>query len=286
MEIIKNYSLKLDATKPITLDIYWQASTHKKPIVVFAHGFKGFKDWGHWHLIAERFAQEGFCFIKFNFSHNGVGTKDFTSFTDLEAFGQNNFEKEMTDLQQLLDWIQTSPKVARQCLWDSQNITLIGHSRGGPIAILEGLQREAVGQIITWAGVHELNYAWEHNPDLLADWEKQGLRYILNGRTKQNMPLYYQMYENYQINQAYFSVKNALKKHQKPFLIIHGSEDPAVPVTAAKYLFQHASDAQIFIVEGANHVFGGKHPYGHTYLPEHSLQIVDKSMRFIRQHIT
>lgn len=285
MKTIKNYTLKGYTERPITLDIYWQEADRKKPVVVFAHGFKGFKDWGHWHLIAEKFAQLGFCFVKFNFSHNGVRVDDLNNFSDLEAFGHNNFEKEWNDLQAVLDWLETDADVLKLCQLDTQNITLIGHSRGGPIAILEGVQRLSVCQIISWAGVHELNYAWEHHPELLALWKKEGLRYIKNGRTQQNMPLYYQLYENYQRNPAKFSVREALNTNRKPFLIVHGSEDPAVPVTAAKYLFQHANDAQIFIVEGANHVFGGSHPYAEEFLPEHSEQLVEKSVQFIQQNI-
>ena len=72
MNTIKNHNLKGSHGKDITLDVYWEDGNQPKPVIVFAHGFKGFKDWGHWELIAEKFALEGFCFIKFNFSHNGV----------------------------------------------------------------------------------------------------------------------------------------------------------------------------------------------------------------------
>ena len=43
-----------------------------KNLIIFCHGFKGFKDWGPWNLVAEHFAKAGFFFIKFNFSHNFV----------------------------------------------------------------------------------------------------------------------------------------------------------------------------------------------------------------------
>ena len=33
--------------KPIVLDYGYKKTATKKPIIVFAHGFKGFKDWGH-----------------------------------------------------------------------------------------------------------------------------------------------------------------------------------------------------------------------------------------------
>ena len=65
-----------------------------KPIILFVHGFKGFKDWGAFNLIADYFAEAGFVFIKMNFSHNGLSLEEDYYFEDLEAFGQNNFSIE------------------------------------------------------------------------------------------------------------------------------------------------------------------------------------------------
>ena len=58
------------------------------PLIIFCHGYKGFKDWGAWNLMAEAFAKIGFCFIKFNFSHNGGTIEQPIDFPDLEAFWQ------------------------------------------------------------------------------------------------------------------------------------------------------------------------------------------------------
>ena len=57
--------------KPIVYDTYFTNDGKAKPLVIFCHGYKGFKDWGPWHLVAKAFAEAGFFFLKFNFSHNG-----------------------------------------------------------------------------------------------------------------------------------------------------------------------------------------------------------------------
>ena len=75
MVIEKNLVLTRENKKPIAYDVYYTPNQNPKPIVIFCHGYKGFKDWGAWHLVAETFAREGFFFLKFNFSHNG-GTID------------------------------------------------------------------------------------------------------------------------------------------------------------------------------------------------------------------
>jgi len=66
--------------RPFAADATWQPTGQPQPVVVFVHGFKGFKDWGHFGLLARFFAERGFVFVKLNLSHNGVvvgGTGDF-----------------------------------------------------------------------------------------------------------------------------------------------------------------------------------------------------------------
>jgi predicted dienelactone hydrolase len=80
--------------------------------------------------MAQKFAEVGFFFVKFNFSHNGTTIKKPTDFADLEAFGQNNFSKEMSDYDEVLNYFCNHDKV------DSEKIAIIGHSRGGGISKL------------------------------------------------------------------------------------------------------------------------------------------------------
>jgi len=72
MKKINNIILNGAANRPFALDVIFTENGKQKPVVIFAHGFKGFKDWGHWEAIGEAFATAGFVFVKFNFSHNGV----------------------------------------------------------------------------------------------------------------------------------------------------------------------------------------------------------------------
>ena len=89
--------------KKILMDINFPKKSNNK-LIIFSHGFKGFKDWGCFNLISKIFAQNGFIFLKFNFSHNGTTIADPLNFNDLEAFGNNNFSIELNDLSLVLDW--------------------------------------------------------------------------------------------------------------------------------------------------------------------------------------
>ncbi len=62
-------------------------------IIVFVHGFMGFKDWGAWNLVQDFFTKQGFGFCKFNLSHNGGTIENGIDFPDEEAFGLNTYSK-------------------------------------------------------------------------------------------------------------------------------------------------------------------------------------------------
>ena len=125
MKVIRNIVLEGSHGKPILVDIFHNSSINLKPIAVFCHGYKGFKDWGTWNLMAEHFANNGFVFIKFNFSHNGGTVEQPIDFPDLEAFGNNNYTKELNDLEVVLDWICSNKTIKKE--GDICNINLIGH---------------------------------------------------------------------------------------------------------------------------------------------------------------
>ena len=61
--------------------------------------------------MAEEFAKAGYFFVKFNFSHNGTTINDPDNFGDLEAFGNNNYTKELSDYQTVIGYFENHPKV-------------------------------------------------------------------------------------------------------------------------------------------------------------------------------
>jgi len=281
MKILRNQQLTGAAARPFLLDVYYKPSGQPKPIVLFAHGFKGFKDWGHWGLIAQQFAEAGFVFIKFNFSHNGTTIAAPNDFADLEAFGQNNYSKELHDLESVLTWLHNGDSDLPAEEADLARIHLIGHSRGGAISIIYASQDERISSLVTWASVASLDYAWK-TPEIIAHWEAEGKYEVVNGRTGQQMPIYYQMYRDYKAKKEAMNVKEALRRFQKPMLILHGTEDPAVPAAAAEALHQQQSNSTLHLIAGADHVFGGRHPFDETTLPPHSQELTDRTIDFLK----
>ena len=280
MTILKNNIIKGLHQKPILADVFYQKNNQKKPIVIFAHGFKGYKDWGAWNLVAEKFAENGFIFVKFNFSHNGGTVSQPIDFPDLEAFGNNNFIKELDDLQSVINWIAQNDSLTDEI--DPENLTLIGHSRGGGIVLLKAAEEKLVKKVITWAAVADFGARFPKGSEL-ENWRKKGVAYIHNSRTNQQMPLYFQFYQNFSKNKLRLNICNAVKRLKIPQLIIHGKSDETVNPIEAKNLHKWNPKSKLYFIEG-NHTFGSKHPWLGTELPRGLEESVKKSIEFIAQN--
>ena len=130
MQSFKNILLKGSENRDMLVDIFYKDNGVLKPIVIYVHGFNGFKDWGNFDLIAQQFAENGFVFIKMNLSHNGTTTDFPEEFADLNAYGNNNYTKELFDVEQIINWVIDEKNMYKSQLNINQ-ISFIGHSRGG-----------------------------------------------------------------------------------------------------------------------------------------------------------
>jgi len=256
MQLKRDIAIQGKHKRPIYTDIIIPDGDGPFPIVVFAHGFKGFKDWGHFNRMAEWWANQGLAFCKFNFSHNGIDGPGVVELNDLDAFGNNNFSIELDDLSSLLDWLEQS---AEEFAIDMNRIYLIGHSRGGGLAMLKASEDRRISKVVSWAGVPDMGRYWMG--DLLENWLKDGVQYVKNSRTGQELPLYIQFYHDYILNKERLDLVNRMHLIEQPLLHIHGDADEAVPVEWAYDLKNRHPKTELIILEGENHVFGSKHPW-------------------------
>ncbi|MCJ7934971.1 MAG: prolyl oligopeptidase family serine peptidase [Chryseobacterium sp.] len=275
--IKKDILLENPETKGFLADVYYGETGEKLPLVIFVHGYKGYKDWGAWDLMAEKFAGAGFFFVKFNFSHNGTTLNNPHHFADLKAFGNNNYSKELSDLGIVIDHFIKDSHV------DDQKIVLIGHSRGGGISIIKTFEDERINGLITLASVDTL----ERFPtgEALENWKKEGVYHVLNGRTNQEMPHYYQFYENYEQHIHRFDVERATEMAKAHMLIIHGTTDESVEEKQAEHLHLLHPDSELFLIENANHTFGAKEPWEEKNLPKDLNTATEKCIEFIKEKV-
>lgn len=279
MNSIKNITLEGKHEKPIIVDVYYKADDKPKPIVIFCHGYKGFKDWGAWDMMAKIYAGANLFFVKFNFSHNGGTPEQPIDFPDLEAFGQNNYTKELDDLECVLNWVLNDSSYTGNI--DKANICLIGHSRGGGIVTIKAEEDKRITKVISLAGVSDYKARMQRlaNPKL---WETEGVTYIKNGRTQQNMPHYYQFYKDFVENENRLNIQRAVTHLNIPYLIIHGDKDTSVPVEEAKHLNRWCSKSTLELIEGADHVFNTKHPWQSESIPKALKDTISLTLAFIK----
>ncbi|WP_262148847.1 alpha/beta hydrolase family protein [Chryseobacterium foetidum] len=279
MKVIKKENILLSNpdTKDFLADAYFPETQEKLPLVVFVHGYKGYKDWGAWNLMGERFAEAGFYFVKFNFSHNGTTIENPAEFDDLEAFGNNNYSKELSDLSFVINHFSKENEV------DENKIVLIGHSRGGGISIIKTAEDIRIHGLITLASVDSL----ERFPKdgAFDNWKEDGVYFVENGRTKQQMPHYYQFFEDFESNFHRFDVERCMEMAKAHVLVVHGTADESVSSKNSDHLHLLNPNSELFLVENANHVFGAKEPWEENFLPYELALVTEKCIDFLNEKI-
>lgn len=289
---IEKLILEGKSGRDIVADITYPSSinemANKLPVVLFCHGFKGFKDWGHFNLMAEEFANKGFVFLKFNFSHNGGTIENPIDFPDLTAFGENDFIKELEDMNVVLDSFfdlssVISGKDAFQSLvpkLDLNNINMMGHSRGGGVATIFCANENRISKLVLLAAVSDFE-ARQPNEQVMNHWKEHGAIYIENGRTKQKMPMYYTFVEVFENNMELLNIKSSCERLQQPTHVIQGLNDEVVPPEEAESLIGWLNQPSSMFVENSDHAFGSRHPYEGTGFPGETGIVINSAIQFL-----
>ncbi|MCA8829354.1 alpha/beta hydrolase family protein [Hymenobacter pini] len=269
-------------SRPFAADARFVPNGVPKPVVVFVHGFKGFKDWGHFNVLADWFARQGFVFVKLNLSHNGLVVGGTGDLEDLEAFGQNNFSLELDDIGCLLDYLPTAAYLPAEEA-DFSRLALIGHSRGGGLVLLKTAEDPRVQAVVTWAAISDVNPGWPE--PLMQQWQQQGVFHVENSRTGQQLPLYFQIVEDYHRNRIRLDIRHNLRRklRGRPLLIIHGDQDETVPLQRAHQLKEWQPAAELLVLPGVTHNFGGAHPWQTTSLPAEAQQAAEATVEFLKR---
>jgi pimeloyl-ACP methyl ester carboxylesterase len=272
MITIKNKSYKGSNNRESLIDFEIPENFNGE-IVVFIHGFMGFKDWGAWNLVQDYFKKKAFGFCKFNLSHNGGTIENGIDFPDEESFGRNTYSKELNDVNCVLNWI------------DKQGVSytklhLIGHSRGGGIAFIAASIDQRISSVTSWAGISDIESRFPAGKEL-ENWKSSGVRYVQNGRTKQNLPQYYSLYEDFIENKRLLDIGKACFNMKIPACMIHGSDDTSVFPSEGE-LNAKRLNVPLQLIENADHVFEASHPWNSNQLPKALNEVCDLTLTFIR----
>jgi uncharacterized protein len=241
----------------ILVDVRSAGRNTSRPAVVVVHGFKGFKDWGMFPHLAERLARAGFSAVTFNLS--GSGVDDGGEFSLPDRFGHNTFSAELQDLQRVLDAL-TSGALGVPL---PSTLALVGHSRGGGIAVLQTARDSRIKALVTWAAISRVE-RWPE--DQRRAWRARGQTEIQNARTGQILPLYTDVLDDIEQNAETLDIAAAAARIRVPWLIIHGTEDESVGFTEAETLkaASRHRKTELLAIEHGGHTFGATHPWRST----------------------
>lgn len=239
-------------------------------LVIFIHGYMGYKDWGCWNLVQSFFCSHGYGFLKYNISHNGGTIDNPIDFDDLEAFSKNTYTKEIQDFNSILNTLKAHFDVLPE-------IYLIGHSRGGGIALLQS-KNEHVDKICSWAGICSIADRFPEDENL-EKWKENTYRYGTNSRTKQQMPHHIEQYYDYIAHQDRLDIEQYCKENTKPVCIIHGTEDTSVSINEGRKLAD-LLNTPLHKIENAQHTFGSSQPWTQKYMPEALQKVCEITLKF------
>lgn len=273
--MIHAFTLPLDADLVIRGDLHLARETgEKQPVLLFCHGFKGFKDWGSFPYVAEQLAKRGIAVIRFNFSCNGVGAS-LTEFDELDKFAINTYARELADLHALVGWLNDG-QLPHAHLLDRDRLFLLGHSKGGGDAILFGANHAQVCGIITWNGIAHVNLFDEELRRQIAE---NGVGYVWNNRTQQQMPISRVVIDDVDQHAEEYDLLAKVSAMRQPLLLVQGDEDAQRLVEGAKKLHAAARSSRLHWVKGAGHTFNTVHPFAGT-TPQLE-EAIDVTARFV-----
>lgn len=230
------------------------------PVVVICHGFKGFMEWSFFPHLAQLLAERGFATVRFNLSGAGMAPGD-EKVTDLAAFRDNTYSRELEDLLAVLDALSEDGDLHDE-RFNMDRLGLFGHSRGGGAALLAASHRDwahQVSALVTWAAIAYVDRFPQEEKEM---WHIRGTSSIINSRTGQELPLGLGLLEDIDTNRLKLDLEAAAGRREAPWLLVHGTDDESVPKSEAERLAAAATgDYEVLYIDGAGHTFGATHPF-------------------------
>jgi len=259
----QNISIENNTAYPINCDIRWKADSNQAPLLIIAHGFKAFKDWGFFPYISTVFADLGFITICFNFSMNGVSNNNDT-YDRPDLFENNTVSIQINDLKKILSSLNNQnfllDKVKQK--WNGQ-IFLLGHSLGAAISILIATENSNIRKIALWGPISKVD---RYSPRQKEKWKKDYKMTFKDNRTGIELSIGLGFLEDIESNIEKYNLPNTVNTLQIPMLIVHGKEDMTVkPAESAKLAEMYKGDNLFYhIIENTGHTFGVEHPMNMT----------------------
>ncbi len=247
----------------IDYEIDFDEHNGKKPVVLFLHGFRAFKDWGFYPYLCQRIAESGGIAVRFSFSLSGV--KDSRKMVyDAEKFSRNTMVRELSDARLMIEKIVSRELFENLGIETNGDIYVAGHSRGGALAILLGSEFEEIKKISAFAAVSSFDRYSERQKKI---WLENGKFEFIIHPSKQKLWINREYLQDIIDEKEKYDIPKAAGKLKVPLQIIHGKQDKMVTIKEAydiAYKYQDKSYLDFVTLEHSSHGFGAAHPFDKT----------------------
>jgi dienelactone hydrolase len=241
-----------------------------RALAIVIHGFKGFKDWGFFPWLAQRLNEHRIAVCRFNMSRSGIGD-DPESFDRLDLFADDTYSQQLADLRAVVAFAQTH--------FPDLPSFLLGHSRGGGIAILGSAGVPNLRGTIVWSPISSAD-RWDDAAK--REWRERGYIDNVNARTKQNMRMSTRILDDYEEHAPTLNILAAAETLPAPLLVLHGGRDESVAAEEGRRIASRAPEASIGVIQRAGHTFNAIHPLIHV--PFELVLAAELSAHFIEAH--
>lgn len=261
---------------PIQYDLYVPGNSSRDllPVVIFVHGFKGFKDWGPFPDACEDLSRQGFVVIAMNCSRNGIGENP-TEFDRLDLFEKQTLSQDLDDIGTIINAIKTREISSSRVGLHTDYIGIIGHSRGGHTAVAAAAEYPEIQCLVTWAAVADYNEKW--SDQMIADWNEKGYTEIENARTGQIMKMDKVIYDDALKNAERLMAIKRVKELHLPAMFIAGKADESVPWRDSEQLYRNcpSNNKELRLIPDTGHTFGASHPFEKDDYPEKFAEVLE-----------
>ena len=212
----------------------------KYPAVVLLHGFTGNKSESHWLFtkLSRELAKSGIMSLRFDFLGSGDSQGEFQDMTILT---------ELEDAKAALKFLKSQPDV------NTEKIGIIGLSMGGCVAALLAGENNEISSLVLLSAVSQPEKNFSQLPEYLP-------------KVKLDENNWYLDNNGFAIGKNFIEVLpdihplTTIGSFAGDLLIIHGTDDQAVPVSAAHDYFETMhnrlnAETELFLVEKGDHVY-------------------------------
>ena len=241
-----HFTIPSDEGLPIRGDL--DVPDNPRALVVVVHGFKGFKDWGFFPWMAQRLVKHRFAVCRFNMSRSGIG-EDPETFERLDLFADDTYSIQLADLRTAVAFAQTQVT--------SRPTFLLGHSRGGGVAILGAADVPMLRGVVVWSSIARTD-RWDD--ETKRQWHASGSLDVMNQRTKQIMRMSPSILDDYEQNRERLDILAAASRLRVPLLAVHGGNDESVPVEEGRLVAARGSETSLVVIQRASHTYNAIHP--------------------------